>query len=639
MADTKVVADLVVNTGSSKKKVKQLSRSVEQLTKNTNSASMAFASMKGMLGAAAIQGAVTRIAGGMARMVKSAAQYHNFMDQTRIGLRTIMGQVEQVNGKALGFAAAGGLARQEFEKIRMMAVATTATTGQMFEAFQGVYGPLRAAGAEMKDIRDVTVNTVHAAGALGVDLKQAGRDIQLMARGTAGMDTKLFVALRSMGAITATTKEFNTALPVERAKMIQEALSGFAEAGDAAAASWGGVTSTFGGVVEELRAMLMSPMFVMLAKNLRKLNDLILKHWDTIKAVLTVFGRMLANVVKRAVDIGVSAYDAILQHWDEITAAIESAVAKLKSMVPFLKLAAGAFLAMKGASLVGGAGALLAKGGGSIMGAVGGAGGAISGAVGGMGTALMGAFHAVLTQGFMGALMSGFGALMTVIGPFLVGLAVIGGLIVFMTYYWDQISAVFARIMPVLAFIAQQFIMIGGYLWDVLRPILKFTGALVFALVGFLGLLVTALVAYVMPSIVRLTAGMAEAFAVIEEGVDQLVKWIFDAFHWLLDQMGLEWTRKPATSGGGLFDGLGKKIDEMVASLKGQKDADTGAPKPDAPKARATTVNDFRGSKITVKQDFRQADPDRIAAQMMGEITKYAAQRIQSGNAPVFGGY
>ncbi|MCP5112998.1 MAG: VWA domain-containing protein, partial [bacterium] len=98
-----------IGVGSSKKKVKQLSRSVEQLTKNTNSASMAFASMKGMLGASAIQGAVTRIAGGMARMVKSAAQYHNFMDQTRIGLRTIMGQVEQVNGKALGFAAAGGL--------------------------------------------------------------------------------------------------------------------------------------------------------------------------------------------------------------------------------------------------------------------------------------------------------------------------------------------------------------------------------------------------------------------------------------------------------------------------------------------------------------------------------------------------
>ena len=49
---------------------------------------------------------------------------------------------------------------------------------------------------------------------------------------------------------------------------------------------------------------------------------------------------------------------------------------------------------------------------------------------------------------------------------------------------------------------------------------------------------------------------------------------------------------------------------------------------------RSTVVNDFRGSKITVHQEFREADPDRVALQMIESLVKEADQRTQSGFVP-----
>ena len=56
------------------------------------------------------------------------------------------------------------------------------------------------------------------------------------------------------------------------------------------------------------------------------------------------------------------------------------------------------------------------------------------------------------------------------------------------------------------------------------------------------------------------------------------------------------------------------------------------------PTERPTTVNDFRGSKITVKQEFREADPDRVMVQMIDDINKQAEMRIRTGFAPALGG-
>jgi hypothetical protein len=83
---------------------------------------------------------------------------------------------------------------------------------------------------------------------------------------------------------------------------------------------------------------------------------------------------------------------------------------------------------------------------------------------------------------------------------------------------------------------------------------------------------------------------------------------------------------------------VGDGLDELRGSFEAAQGrgfmqfapADSGTPG----QRRPTVTNDFRGSRITVTQEFAQADPDRIALQMIGDINRQAEARIQSGFAP-----
>lgn len=74
--------------------------------------------------------------------------------------------------------------------------------------------------------------------------------------------------------------------------------------------------------------------------------------------------------------------------------------------------------------------------------------------------------------------------------------------------------------------------------------------------------------------------------------------------------------------------GFTKKINEDVANAvrtQREKEILTGE--------RPTTVNDFRGSKISVKQEFREADPDNVWVQFREGLEREATARTRSGFA------
>ena len=52
------------------------------------------------------------------------------------------------------------------------------------------------------------------------------------------------------------------------------------------------------------------------------------------------------------------------------------------------------------------------------------------------------------------------------------------------------------------------------------------------------------------------------------------------------------------------------------------------------PNARPQTVNNFHRGSVTVRQEFRQADPDRVMVRMVNDIDAQAERRTQSGFAP-----
>ncbi len=80
----------------------------------------------------------------------------------------------------------------------------------------------------------------------------------------------------------------------------------------------------------------------------------------------------------------------------------------------------------------------------------------------------------------------------------------------------------------------------------------------------------------------------------------------------------------------GLFPKMGKGILGEGAGAPGGPKGIGDRAKPPAP------VIDMRGSRIEIKQDFRDADPDRIALQLMNDLAREAESRTQSPFAPAF---
>ena len=56
----------------------------------------------------------------------------------------------------------------------------------------------------------------------------------------------------------------------------------------------------------------------------------------------------------------------------------------------------------------------------------------------------------------------------------------------------------------------------------------------------------------------------------------------------------------------------------------------------EGPSQRPSVVNDFKGSKFTITQTFRDQDPDRVARQMIRGLEQAAEKRTQSAFVPAF---
>ena len=91
---------------------------------------------------------------------------------------------------------------------------------------------------------------------------------------------------------------------------------------------------------------------------------------------------------------------------------------------------------------------------------------------------------------------------------------------------------------------------------------------------------------------------------------------------------------------GGWLDNFLSAFDKTFDDQKSKRAGDSGliadAEANNAKMAKKTVVNDFRGSKIEVKQDFRDADPDRVWVQMVDALSNQAQSRVSSRLAPEF---
>lgn len=662
---------------------------------------------------------VRALTNAFTRMTRSIFSANTGAEAMQTALATVYSAVERVS-----FARAQKESAALFQTLEDIAVVSPATGAELFGIFQGIYGPIRATGAGMKDILKLTQNSASAATALGIDFGQAQRDISLMARGLAGTDVKTFSLLTSLGLITETTEKWNKMAPDKRAKRLMEVMGKMGgEAAEAYARTWVGLSSTFRGIMEQFRRVFGAAAFERMKATLERTNNFLLKYRAGINAVMSMLGARLGAMFDRSI-MGVESFfasgtagvDAVAARFDAMVARMSELWARFQELKPLLVKAAKVFVAIQLAQAV--LGPLLSAVGllGNVIGALGGlalvgklgksagkeagkaagkeagkaAGKAASKAAGAVaGKAAAGAAAAggaaAAPAGTLGTIMSVISSIGTSLTSLLLPLVAVGVVIAAVVLAFREYGAgltEFAEpLIESLKGIWQQLKQVGEALWSFAAPILAFVGGAVIAvLIAAFRMIAWVLNTLVMPVAVALAKvfgwvgdkilkpifkNLAAIFGNLYEAIKKVIEFVRDS------------TDKAAKWG---ILGPGAKIaadiKERIAKAQAEKNAtdaaqraakaagiDAEAPGPatsllkdirnafvageNAPKAgegsgttpnaRSPVTMDMRGSKIEIKQEFREANPDRVWVQTRDAFEREAVSRTQSSFAGALG--
>ncbi len=203
-----------------------------------------FTALIGSIGGlAAALVAVTAV--GLTPLLAAGLAYNSQMEQTKIGIAAIiasLGELRDANGRVLegteALTAALALADDQLQKLKVDAINTTATFGEIAPAFQQAIGPGLAAGLNLDEIRRITVNIVQAASAIGLPAHQIAQEVRAILEGSININARLANTLLITGKMVKDWKDQNVL-----AQELRNRLGQFDGAGQLAAKSLSGLTS------------------------------------------------------------------------------------------------------------------------------------------------------------------------------------------------------------------------------------------------------------------------------------------------------------------------------------------------------------------------------------------------------------
>lgn len=644
MADEEydVEARITVRHLGAMRAVDQVTKRTERLERTATRAGTGLTrSFVAVAGFASAYIGVRSIAHSFASIARSSFDFASAMSVTETSLGAIIAAtqpaISQIPDATERLNRAGEVGRAIFRSLQTDAIKSVATTRTLASIYSGIAGPLIGAGATLGKVRKITRDTVAAATALGVDFAQAQRDIMMMSSGAAGMEVKLFRMLRSVGLITESTREWNELLPEKRLARMEAALGTFGPSAERFATTLPGATSTFTDLVEIFRGTFAGPTIALFTKTLMNVNNTMIENKDRIMAFLTTAGAVTARV-----------FSGLFNKIDSLTSyfvtnmefAVDSLGSRIQSIENILRTAQRLVPAIGGQTTEAAQSRTLQSTALTVTGAAIGA--KMASPV--LGAGLKAAF-APITElaivisrvvGIVPALTIAFALLTAIIGPLIDSwssfwpvLQIVGEIIAdVIGVVFGLIGAVGSFLIPLLKFLgtvfmivftpfAAIFIGIGVAIWAVIKVIVR-GWSLIFGLLGR-----------------AINDYLYEPFLKALQGIFSFIAKAARAIGVSMDVLAPE----AATPEKGMFDdfllNMRKTWGELSAQMASDEDLIKQIDK-DAPTARKTVVNDFRGSKIEVKQDFRDADPDRVWIQMMDAVNNAAEQRIASALAPDF---
>jgi hypothetical protein len=627
------------------------------------------------------------LSGAIRAIASSSLTANTNVEDMTTSLATLMASVERISFSR-ATASAGGL----FEKLNDIAVQSPATATELMNIFRGVYGPLRNAGAGMEELLNFSKNAAAVGAALQVDYEQLSRDIAGMATGVAGLDNKTFRLLRSMGLITESTEDWNKMATEDSAAAAERLLSVFDQLGgpsaEAFGRTWTGVSSTFRGIIQQMQRVLTGPAFRVVTNNLKKVNDFLLRYRTNIENVLKHFGRTFASKLQRVFDFVGEKFEYVLKNIDQIAEKLDTtfnaALGKFNELKP-LVMGVGKFLLIAKVlslvlvplvSLLSGLGGAIS----SAMGALG-FGGAAAGAGAGAG---VGAGAGAGIGASLAALAASLAPVVAVIGT-LVGVAT--ALYLGLKKFWEEIVIAWTATTDwsfVMGNVLEDLKIFGAGMWAMLKPPLEALGGvlihtgitvlkLFFGLLSALSPLLRALGVAMKwlgdNAVEPLTTAIAELVGMIMFAFGELgtmMTWVGDTLRLAVERFtsffGGEATRgwgqeankqtseskqqtNEARTQTGIFQnmlnelrGIGSQAQGSTMGFGGDRTnmrpferlflGGTGGREPGV---RQNVNIDMRGTRVTINQEFRDADPDNVMVQTREAFEREALSRTQSG--------
>ena len=233
--------------------------------------------------------------------------------------------------------------------------------------------------------------------------------------------------------------------------------------------------------------------------------------------------------------------------------------------------------------------------------------------------------------GFAGLAGAGSTALGLSLGPLAAAIGAVGVVAYAASenMYWVQ--KIWVNMRPGLVLFGDALMRLSKSLWRVLDPLLKMVGSAAFSVLG--GAMI------ILSDILGSLSYAVEGISILFEDLGTSLGHVRDIASTVVGFLTEQAYKLNLITRPNLEKDIIRGANEFSATSRGFGGMVTAPGLSIMPKATADLTQkpqnnyDFRGSKITLKQEFRQADPDRIAIQMMKDIAKFSEQRVTSGFA------
>jgi hypothetical protein len=205
--------------------------------------------------------------------------------------KLVDGDGKQLNAQQ-SLNAAMAMGDEQIKKLRISGLQTAATTEQLVSAYQDAVGGGLRAGMSLDQIRVLTVQTVQAAGAMGVPMNQLNQEIRSILDGT--IDRNSRVAIR-LGITNAEVTQWRNAGTLF--ENLNKKMGAFTEAGKESMNNWTVILSNIQEATQILMGDIMRNPFGELKA---ALNDVLMTIVDVKTANIS---KEMANIVAMGQDL------------------------------------------------------------------------------------------------------------------------------------------------------------------------------------------------------------------------------------------------------------------------------------------------------------------------------------------------